>query len=107
MVPADGMSAAVKIKKRGQSARPTSSSLKRLYLFPYVGNVTRARVSVRFAVWKVAGRVAQHREMRPRSDTGQTEKNSVRAHVFRFALELGHCSTQLACLKRANFGLAT
>jgi len=33
---------------------------------------------------------------------GQTEKNSVRAHVFRFALELGHCSTQLACLKRAN-----
>src|SRR6267142_6119720 len=33
---------------------------------------------------------------------GQTEKNSVRAHVFRFALELGHFSTQLACLKRAT-----
>src|SRR4030081_1622210 len=33
---------------------------------------------------------------------GQTEKNSVRAYVFRFALELGHCSTQSACLKRAN-----
>jgi len=27
---------------------------------------------------------------------GQTEKNSVRAHVFRFALELGHCSMQSA-----------
>jgi hypothetical protein len=35
------------------------------------------------------------------SELGQTEKNSVRAYVFRFALELGHCSTQLACLKRA------
>jgi hypothetical protein len=35
---------------------------------------------------------------------GQTEKNSVRAHVFRFALELGHCSTQSACLKGANSG---
>ena len=32
---------------------------------------------------------------------GQTEKNSVRAYVFRFALELGHCSTRSACLKRA------
>ena len=36
--------------------------------------------------------------------SGQTEKNSVRAHVFRFALELGHCSTQLACHKRARTG---
>src|ERR1700682_4789816 len=27
---------------------------------------------------------------------GQTEKNSVRANVFRFALELGHCSMQSA-----------
>jgi hypothetical protein len=26
------------------------------------------------------------------SETGQTEKNSVRAYVFRFALELGHRS---------------
>src|SRR5712671_3778671 len=39
---------------------------------------------------------------RTMSESGQTEKNSVRAHVFRFALELGHCSTQLACLKRAK-----
>jgi hypothetical protein len=36
------------------------------------------------------------------SQMGQTEKNSVRAHVFRFALELGHCSTQSAYLKRAD-----
>ena len=32
----------------------------------------------------------------------QTEKNSVRTYVFRFALELGHCSTQSAFLKGAN-----
>src|ERR1700716_157215 len=38
------------------------------------------------------------------SDQGQAEKNSVRAYVFRFALELGHCSTESACLKRANCG---
>lgn len=31
---------------------------------------------------------------------GQTEKNSVRAYVFRFALELGHCLMQSAFLKR-------
>jgi hypothetical protein len=35
---------------------------------------------------------------------GQTEKNSVRAYVFRFALKLGHRSTQSACLKRAKPG---
>jgi hypothetical protein len=35
---------------------------------------------------------------------GQTEKNSVRAYVFRFALKLGHCSIQSACLKRAKPG---
>src|SRR6266851_1710171 len=28
--------------------------------------------------------------------SGQTKKNSVRAYVFRFALKLGHCSTQSA-----------
>jgi hypothetical protein len=28
------------------------------------------------------------------SEMGQTEKNSVRAYVFRFALELGHSSMQ-------------
>src|SRR5271154_2902119 len=38
------------------------------------------------------------------SQLGQTEKNSARAYVFRFALELGHCSIQSACLKRANNG---
>jgi hypothetical protein len=38
------------------------------------------------------------------SESGQTEKNSVRANVFRFALELGHCSTQSACLKGATIG---
>ena len=38
------------------------------------------------------------------SQLGQTEKNSVRANVFRFALELGHCLTQSACLKRAKGG---
>src|SRR6266516_1316293 len=35
------------------------------------------------------------------SQLGQTEKNLVRAYVFRFALELGHCSTQSTCLKSA------
>jgi hypothetical protein len=35
---------------------------------------------------------------------GQTEKNSVRAYVFRFTPELGHCSPQSACLKRAMCG---
>src|SRR6266851_4370020 len=38
----------------------------------------------------------------PMSQLGQTEKNSVRAYVFHFALELGHCSTQSACLKGAD-----
>jgi hypothetical protein len=33
---------------------------------------------------------------------GQSEKNSVRVYVFRFALKLGHCSIPLALLKRAN-----
>src|SRR5260370_38320293 len=33
---------------------------------------------------------------------GQTEKNSVRAYVFRFALKLGHRSTHSACLKGAK-----
>jgi hypothetical protein len=38
------------------------------------------------------------------SQMGQTEKNSVRAYVFRFALELGHCSMQSARRKRAMCG---
>ena len=33
---------------------------------------------------------------------GQTEKNSVRAYVFRFALKLGHCSVHEVCLKGAK-----
>ena len=37
----------------------------------------------------------------PTSALGQSEKKSVRAYVFRFALELGHCATQSGCLKRA------
>jgi hypothetical protein len=40
------------------------------------------------------------------SDMGQTEKNSVRANVFRFTLKLGHRLMQSACLKRANIGLS-
>jgi hypothetical protein len=42
---------------------------------------------------------------RKMSGEGQTEKNSARAYVFRYALKLGHCSRQSACLKRANFRL--
>jgi hypothetical protein len=34
---------------------------------------------------------------------GQTRKNSVRAYVFRFAPELGHCSMQ-AALRSINSG---
>src|ERR1700732_3191346 len=33
---------------------------------------------------------------------GQTEKNSVRANVFRVTPESGHCSIQSACRKRAK-----
>src|ERR1700681_5120034 len=36
---------------------------------------------------------------------GQTEKNSVRANVFRVTPESGHCSIQSACRKRARNGL--
>src|SRR5258705_12400061 len=36
------------------------------------------------------------------SAKGQTEKNSVRANVFRVTPESGHCSIQSACLKGAN-----
>ena len=38
------------------------------------------------------------------SQMGQTEKNSVRAYVFRFALKLGHRSTHSTFLKRATNG---
>jgi hypothetical protein len=45
--------------------------------------------------------------MRQTSVPGQTEKNSARAYVFRFAPELGHCRMCSACLKRANTGSQT
>jgi hypothetical protein len=38
------------------------------------------------------------------SALGQSAKNAVRAHVFRFALELGHRATRLALRICANFG---
>jgi hypothetical protein len=38
------------------------------------------------------------------SGLGQTAKNSLRAYVFRFAPELGHCSTQSALRICANRG---
>jgi hypothetical protein len=37
---------------------------------------------------------------------GQTEKNSVRAYVFRFAPKLGHCSMHSAFRFRATNGSA-
>src|ERR1700674_3562614 len=46
-------------------------------------------------------------ELLPEQSTsvlGQTEKNSVRAYVFRFALELGHCSMPSALRICANNG---
>ena len=36
------------------------------------------------------------------SDLGQTEKNSLRANVFRVTPESGHCFMQSACLKCAR-----
>jgi hypothetical protein len=39
-----------------------------------------------------------------RRKDGQTEKNSIRAYVFRFALELGHCLMQSALRICANSG---
>src|SRR5438552_18162748 len=38
------------------------------------------------------------------SQMGQTEKNSLRANIFRVTPESGHCSMQSACLKGANIG---
>jgi len=40
------------------------------------------------------------------TESGQTEKNSVRANVFRVTPESGHCSMHLACLKGAISGHA-
>jgi hypothetical protein len=40
--------------------------------------------------------------LRSTSAQGQSEKNSVRVYVFRFALKLGHCSTQPALRICAN-----
>src|SRR5712664_3236320 len=39
------------------------------------------------------------------STMGQTEKNSLRANVFRVTPESGHCSMQSACLKGAINGI--
>ena len=39
------------------------------------------------------------------SDWGQNRKTSMRAYVFRFAPESGHCATQSACPFRARNGL--
>ena len=39
------------------------------------------------------------------SETGQNAKYSVRADIFRFALELGHCAKQRALPIWANNGL--
>jgi hypothetical protein len=39
------------------------------------------------------------------SGSGQTEKNSVRVYVFRFAPESRHRALQSACLFRARCGL--
>jgi hypothetical protein len=38
------------------------------------------------------------------SGVGQNRKSSMRAYVFRFAPESGHCATQSACLKSAMNG---
>ena len=40
------------------------------------------------------------------SQMSQTENTSVRAYVFRFAQELGHCSTQSTCQKCQKRDLA-
>src|SRR6266849_536371 len=40
----------------------------------------------------------------PTAEMGQTEKNSVRAYVFRFAPKSGHCATESACPFRAKPG---
>ena len=41
------------------------------------------------------------------SEPGQTEKNSVRAYVFRFAIKLGHRPARSGCLKGARSGRST
>src|SRR6202162_1405964 len=45
------------------------------------------------------------RNLLPATALGQTEKNSVRAHIFRFAAKSRHRSTRPACRKRATSGL--
>jgi hypothetical protein len=60
-----------------------------------------ADTSGRFGALRKAWR-RRARSRRGMSQLGQTEKNSVRAYVFRFALELGHRVLQSACLFRAN-----
>src|SRR5258705_7660669 len=43
-----------------------------------------------------------HHSSGPTSALGQNRKNSMRANVFRFAADSGHCATLLACPFRAN-----
>ncbi len=49
-------------------------------------------------------RCKQNRWERPMSQLGQTEKNSVRANIFRVTAESGHYLIQSACLKGAKSG---
>src|SRR5258708_38768593 len=42
--------------------------------------------------------------MGPMSETGPNRKSSMRANVFRFAPESGHCATESACPFRAMCG---
>jgi hypothetical protein len=60
---------------------------------------TGQRVSLRGDLKWLDGRKADRL-----SAVGQTEKNSVRAYVFRFALKLGHRSAHSGCLKGAIVG---
>jgi hypothetical protein len=53
-------------------------------------------VAERMAHLSIRRAAALQDSIRPMSQLGQTEKNSVRAYVFRFALELGHGSMQSA-----------
>src|SRR5216684_8875193 len=44
----------------------------------------------------------EYHQIPPMPHKGQTEKNSLRANVFRVTPESGHCSMQSACLKSAR-----
>jgi hypothetical protein len=67
---------------RGHFRKPRVETLTEIHRQPY--SITRPLRRALMSAW------------------GQTEKNSVRAYVFRFALKLGHCSMHSACLKGAH-----